>query len=294
MSLPSFVMGITISNDDLYVALKHSPNIDVYDIDTLVRRRQINVNGLVWACDIVAHENVLYVSEVEDKVIHRIQLPDEVHSNCTVNSRYLTMSINQKGNVLVTCWDLNKIIEYTPIGSCVRGITVNAINGVHACLQHAIQLDHDRFLICHTSPRDHRVCVIDQRGRLMQSFGGESESRIGQMRGPVYVAVDRNGFILIADCNNHRIIQLTPSLEFLRELIPEDVGLKEPRRMHLHEKTGRLYISEHFERNIVIFSLYRFFFLNNISGWHTAQVPQDGLLFNLTRKWFKITMFTLS
>ena len=29
---------------------------------------------------------------------------------------------------------------------------------------------------------------------------------------------------------------------------------------------------------------YMIFFLNNISGLHTARMPQDGLLFNLTRK----------
>ena len=155
-------MGITSSNDDLYVALKHSPDIDVFDIDTLVRRRQISVEGLNWACDIVVHANVLYVSEVENELIHRIQLPDEIHSNWTVNSRYLTMSINKEGNVWVTCWDLNKIIEYTPIGTRVCGIKVHAINGVDACLQHAIQLDHDRFSdLPHFTKRS--SCLFDRQ-----------------------------------------------------------------------------------------------------------------------------------
>ena len=30
------------------------------------------------------------------------------------------------------------------------------------------------------------------------------------------------------------------------------------------------------------------FFLNNISGWHTARGPQDGPLFNLTRNFIMV------
>ena len=34
---------------------------------------------------------------------------------------------------------------------------------------------------------------------------------------------------------------------------------------------------------LLMMIFYLFFFLNNISGWHTARVPQDGLLFILTK-----------
>ena len=84
--------------------------------------------GLVNAFDIVAHANVLYVSEYRDKLIHRIQLSDETSSKWSVNGGWLRMSINEKGNVVVSCFDLNKIIEYTPTGSCLREIKVNAID----------------------------------------------------------------------------------------------------------------------------------------------------------------------
>ena len=241
------------SNKELYMVT--SPDIDVYDIDTLVHRRKIRVEGLVHAYDMVAHADVLYISEYQAKLIHRIQLSGETSSRWTVNSENLKMSINKRGNVVVSCFDINKIIEYTPIGSCVREIQVNAIDGTIRGLHHAIQLDDDRFLICHITKTHHRVCIIDSNGRVMNSYGGGPGSEIGQMNGPHFLAIDRNGFILVADYNNNRIIQLNASLEFILEFIPGSAGLKKPTRIHLNENTRRLYIAEHSEKNITIFDL---------------------------------------
>ena len=254
MKLPTSrsVLGITSLNDELYVVTNKSPDIDVYDIDSLVHRRKIRVEGLVDGYDIVAQANVLYVSECKAKLIHRIQLSDETSSHWSVNSGWLTMSINKKGNVVVSCWDLKKIIEYTPTGSCVREIKVDAIDRTIASLQHAIQLDDDRFLYCHATPTHHRVCIIDSSGRMMKSYGRGPGSRIGQMNWPRYLATDRNGFILVADQDNNRIIQLNASLESIREFIPGSVGLKEPWRMHLHEDRRRLYIAGRGESTIAI------------------------------------------
>ena len=254
--LPVFghVGGITCSNEELYVIVLGSPGIDVYDIGTLAQRRKITVQGLVDAFDIVAHENVLYVWEYGKQRIYRIELADETSSHWFVNSECLTMSINKKGNILASCLNLDKIIEYTPIGSCVREIKVNAIDETIIGVRHAIQLDDDRFLICHISIQ-HRVCIIDSNGRMLKCYGGESGSGIGQMDFPIYLAIDRNGFILVVDLENNRVIQLNASLEFVREFIPGSVGLKKPRRMHLQEDMKRLYIGEYDEPNIAIFDL---------------------------------------
>ena len=201
--------GFTTWKDELYVVGPHSPDINVYDIETLGHRRNFTVKGLVDGWDIVVHANVLYVSEYKDKLIHRIQLSDETSSHWSVDSEYLKMSMNKKGNVVVSCWDLYKIIEYTPTGSCVREIQVNAIDRNIAGLYHAIQLDDNLFVICHaTTTTHHRVCMIDSSGRIMKSYGGGAGSGIGQMNNPCYLAIDRNGFILVDDHNNNRIIQL--------------------------------------------------------------------------------------
>ena len=227
----------------------------MYDIDTLAHRRKIKVKGLLDGYDIAAHENVLYVSDCQAKLIHRIQLSDGTSSQWSVDGEELGMSINKIGNIVVSCADRNKIMVYTPTGSRVREIKVNAFDRTIDVLEHAIQLDDDRFLICYATRTHRRVCIIYSSGRMMKSYGREAGSGIGQMDYPCYLAIDRNGFILVADENNNRIIQLNTSLEFIREFIPGSVGLKNPKRMHLRENTRRLYIAGRFERNITIFDL---------------------------------------
>ena len=227
----------------------------MYDIDTLAHQRKITVEGLVHGWDIVAHANVLYVSEYKDKLIHRIQLSDETTSHWSVNSKYLKMSINRKGNVVVSSFELNTIVEYTPYGICVREIQLDGIKKTIRYLEHAIQLDDDRFVICHSTKTHSRVCIIDSNGRMVNNYGGKSGSEIGLISWPCHLAIDRNGLILVADYHNNRIIQLNASLEYIGEFIPGSVGLKKPRRMHLHENTRRLYIADKSERNITIFDL---------------------------------------
>ena len=237
----------------LYILLSDSPDLDVYDIETLARRPKLTVKKLVHGFDIVAHANVLYISEETAKLIRRIQLSDDTSSGKRgwyVNSERMRMSINKKGNVLVSCYDRDKIIEYTTIGTSVREITVNAIEKTIKGLQHAIQLDYDLFLICHSSCHE-RVCIIDSRGRMVKSYGGGRGLGIGQMNAPTYLAIDRNGFILVVDHNNKRIIQLNASLEFIRVFIPESWGLNGADSVYFHER--RLYIEECGSPSIAVF-----------------------------------------
>ena len=142
--------GCTISNNKLYVVTCQSPDIDVNDIDMLAHRQKITVEGLVDENNIVVQANWLHVSERRDKLIHRIHFPDETASYWSVNSRYLTMSLKKRGNIVVSCYDLHKIFKHTPIGTCVREIQVNRVVRAIIGMQHAIQLDEDRFLIRHS------------------------------------------------------------------------------------------------------------------------------------------------
>ena len=255
MSTSGYVQGFTISNTGLYVVTFQSSDIDVYDIDTMAYRRKIRVRRLNNACDIIFHANILYVSEFEDEMIHRIPLSDETSSHWSVNGKFLRLSMNKKGNVIVSCFFLNKIIEYTPTGRFVREIQVYVIGGNIGGLRHAIQLDDDQFVICHSTSAmtaHHRVCMIDSNGWMVKSYGERPGSGIGQMNDPYYLAIDRNGYILVVDLNNNRIIQLNASLEFAREVIPGSVGLKQPIKIDLHENARRLYIAEKMEPSITI------------------------------------------
>ena len=77
------------------------------------------------------------------------------------------MSTTKEGNVVVTCCEVDKIIEYTSVGTCVRSLMIGGINGAVLGSRHAIQLNGDQFLICYSTPSQHRVCIIDSSGGLI-------------------------------------------------------------------------------------------------------------------------------
>ena len=97
--------------------------------------------------------------------------------------------------------------------------------------------------------------MIESSGRMLKSYGEGIGSGIGQMDFPGYLAMDRNGSILVADQNNNRIIQLNASLEFIGEFIPGSAGLKQPLRMYLNENRRCMYIAEQDEQNVTTFDL---------------------------------------
>ena len=229
LELPINPQAVAIWNDKLYLSSTGRPDILVYNAEPFVYRRTITVEGINMPYDIVASENVLYVSESEDKLIHRIQLPEESVSNWTVDGTYLKLSVAKNGNVIVASWFPNKIFEYTSVGRFVREIVVNRFDSNLIALQHAIQMDGDKFLVCHSEATHHRVCMIDNTGRVIKCYGGNEGTGIGQLHMPQYLAIDRNGFILVVSQKNNRVVRLNSSLEY----ISETVGVKDPVRIVL-------------------------------------------------------------
>ena len=72
--------------------------IIVYDIDTLVH--QVRVEGLFNKYDMVAHAYVLYANEWNAKLNSFVR---RNFFKLVCGRRYLRMSINKKGNIVVSC-----------------------------------------------------------------------------------------------------------------------------------------------------------------------------------------------
>ena len=149
----------------------------------------------------------------------------------------MKLSIMKNGNLLVTCD--KKLIEYTSTGIQVREIVLQKSI---TRLQHAIQLDNDQFVVCHTSNELDRVCIVDKKRQIIKSYGRDSGSQEGQMDMPSYLALDPSGCILVADHNNHRIIKLNSDCKFISEFIPSSFGLYKPTRIKYEKE--KLYITD--------------------------------------------------
>ena len=137
-ALPFYPKAVTIWKDRLFFLAYGSPDILVYNTDPFAFNRTITVNGMKMLVDIVASENVLYVSEWVDKLIHGIQLPEESASSWTVDGTRLTLSIAKNGHVIVASRHPNIIFEYTSVGNLVREIVVNKYDADLTGLTHAV------------------------------------------------------------------------------------------------------------------------------------------------------------
>ena len=88
----------------------------------------------------------------------------------------------------------------------------------------------------------HRVCIVDDDGRVTCSYGAHCGSNVGQLEYPYHLAVDQDAqFIFVADRVNARVALLSLTLEFVGYI---DDGLSDPRRLYLHQTTRRLYVGQ--------------------------------------------------
>ena len=172
-------------------------------------------------------------------------------SNWTVDGIKLKLSRAKNGNIIVTSWDPDKIYEYTSDGTFVRDIVTDRFDKNLIGLQHAIHLDGDKFLVCHAQDDHHRVCMIDTTGFVIRCHGRDPGSGMGQLNMPSYLAIDRDGFIFIADRENNRIVRLNPSLEY----VSETAGVDRPRRILIDEERGKLYAMEFSNSTIVVYDI---------------------------------------
>jgi len=144
--------------------------------------------------------------------------------------------------VLVTCAVVRKIKEFSTDGKLKREIQL-AQDVVSP--NHAIHLSNGQFVVCHGERDDpaHRVCLVSSDGQVVKSFGGAKGSGSRQMYMPAHIAVNRNGFVYVADVNNHRVLLLSPSPSFVREVVSREQLKRGPLRLWLDEDRRRLYVA---------------------------------------------------
>ena len=236
------VRGVTSVDDELFVLLEQRDNnqVCVYSINDYQQRRHLNVPRYSDMTSCVRHK-CLYMSDYWNSCILRYQLASSATSKWSVPGEPRGLSVTPSGNLLVTCREPNKLLELSAeSGESVREI---ALQSDIEEPRHSVQLTTGQFVVCHGLSVDlHRVCVVGDDGKVTRSYGGQSGSDVGQLNGPCHLAVDKDSqFVFVADENNHRVVLLSPTLEFVRYVTK---GLSYPRRLYFHQATRRLFVGE--------------------------------------------------
>ena len=101
--------------------------------------------------------------------------------------------------------------------------------------------------MCHGGPADrvHRVCTVSAEGHeIVRSHGGPRGSDTGQYNGPAHLAVDDNEFVFVADMRNRRVKLLSPTSNYIRQVVSRDKLKWRPCRLHLDVQRRRLYVAD--------------------------------------------------
>ena len=239
------VWGIATLENLVYVMRdKESEQIAVYDADRYRLQRKITVRHLNTGTDMAAcpYYRCLYISGIDDQWLHRVAAVDDCVTNWRVNGVPKWISVTDTHSVLVTCLEVRKIKEFSTDGKLLRQIQLpeDVVSPGHT-----IQLSSGEFIVCHGDPPDplHRVCLIDSNGHVVKSYGGPKGSGTQQMNVPIHLAVDRNGFVFVADLNNDRVLLLSPALTFVREVLSREQLKWSPLRLWLDSDRRRLYVA---------------------------------------------------
>ena len=141
--------------------------------------------------------------------------------------------------MLVTCPRVRKIKEFSSHGDLLRELTLpdDIIRP-----RHAIQTRSGQFIVCHgdLSNPVHRVCMISADGcHIVHSHGGHW----GSDTGPHHLAFDDNEFVFVAGRYNRRVTLLSPTLEYVRQVVTRDQLKGEPRYLYLDTRERLLYVA---------------------------------------------------
>ena len=227
--------------DEVFIVRFGRSEIDVYDVDTFTFRRTLQVN-MYAVSDIASctRNNCLYLCG--NRGLCRIGWNSEA-TNWMVNGMLRSLSVAPATSHVVATWTTSHIIkEYAPSGCLVREIHIEL--EPTANLLHAVLLASGQFLVSHKGDHEHAICLTGDDGIVAQKFSTPPGWDVGRMNFPAHVVVDKQGFVLVADSNNHRILLLSPSLAYVRVLI-SSLGNRRPSRLHLDEVHGRLYVGYH-------------------------------------------------
>ena len=235
------ISALTTLNKELFVRYGgNSSGITVYDTETYAVRRSLSVPRLGSITDMTSckRNQCIYISDLGNNAVHRVDTKNTI-TQWSVGDVPESLSVNSAYNVLVTCDVAGKIKEFTTDGKLIRVISLQSdfIRPLHV-----VEMTTDRYIVCLGNEIDplQRVCMVDTSGRVLQSFGGYRGSGKKQLNGPSRLAVI-HGLILVADRSNHRVLMLSPSLNYVSELVS---GLRHASRLWFDEDTGRLYIAD--------------------------------------------------
>ena len=224
---------------------KEREAVEVYDVITYLLQRYHTVPNAKGFNDITSCEHFLclYISDAVVECVHRLGLQGSA-TKWPVSDRPWGLSVNANHNLIVTCRKIRKIKEFSPQGYLLR--KVDLPDDVTSPW-HTLELTSGQFIVCHGDCDDpvHGVSMVSADGcQIVHSNSGQPGSDTGQYNGPAHLAVDNNEFVFVVDVNNRRVTLLSPTLNYIRQVVSRDQVKSRLWTQCLDVHRRRLYVTD--------------------------------------------------
>jgi len=239
------VCGVTLLAGEIYLLRrKERDQVEVYDVITYRLQRRLTVPDARLFTDMTSceHNRCVYIGGYFGDCVHKLDVQGAV-THWHINDEPRGLSVNAAHNVLVTCPKVRKIKEFSSHGDLLRELTL--LDDVIR-LWHAIQTRSGQFIVCHGGPNNpvNRVCMISADGcHVVHSHGGQPGSDTDQYDEPHRLAVDDSESVFVADHYNRRVTLLSPTLEYVSEVVSRDQLKGEPWYLYLDTRQRLLYVA---------------------------------------------------
>jgi len=106
--------------------------------------------------------------------------------------------------------------------------------------EHAVESPTGTFVVAHRNTQmywqQYQVSEVNTEGQVLRQFSGS-------LGGPVHIAIDSQGHILVADYGNRRILLLDAQLALRRVIVDQhQLNDERPWRLCYEEQSGQLLV----------------------------------------------------
>lgn len=166
------------------------------------------------------------------------------------------IEVDADGNLVVADNKNRRIAIYSSDGTFIRDMGIGQLNELWGIAVSPVDGN-----IYAADTWNHRIAVFNPAGELIDTYGrngviADGTDSLEGFYGPRDVAVDKNGFIYVADTGNHRIRVYDQNWTFIRDIGSRGTGagqLQEPVGIAIHPISGELYIAETWNQRVSVF-----------------------------------------
>ena len=185
----------------------------------------------------------VYVGNTINACVYRLRL-DGLVSTWKVTEHPTALSVTHNTDVLVICQTEKKLIVLnSDSGDCILEMKVQ-MRIDH--LSHCIQLSDDRYVVAHVDlDYNGRLSQIDTYSRILH----RTEDNVA-LDPPQYMAMDKDGFLFVANFRLNSVVLVDPSLNYVRSVVKQLEH--KPESLCFDDAARRLYVLCDDRRSILV------------------------------------------